>query len=185
MLMEKCGLKIYMFMYSIVTNLQIIQNIKTSKYFKMSLGYASTMPATNGVRKTYDKDSFANFYNTQYKTSIYGQGIIGDMHFYIDYYITEPKIAIYTELNEEFIFDFEPQFLKENGIDAYLGHLLKMLDSKIEERKNEKEKRKVEEKSKANAEKLFMNPGAVSYEDLKSYLELKNKQRYEETIKKS
>lgn len=166
-------------MYSIVTNLSIIQEIKKSKYFKMSLGYASTMPDTSGNRANFNKDEFAFHYNNLYKTAIYGQGIIGDMHFYIDYYITDQKLAIYTINNEEYILDFDRNLLKEKGIDAYIGHLLKELDDKIEERSKEVKQRKESEKNKANAEMLFKNPGAVSYEDLKAFMEQRNKERYE------
>jgi len=166
-------------MYSIVTNLQIIQEVKKSKYFKMSLGYTATMPDNSGNRKNFDKDGFAFFYNNLYKTTIYGQGIIGDLHFYVDYYITDSKLAIYTEKNEEYILEFSKIILNEKGIDAYLGCLLKELDEKIEERSLNGQKRKEDEKKKANAEALFKNPGAVSYEDLKAFMDQKNKERYE------
>ena len=47
----------------------------------------------------------------------------------------------------------------------------------VEKVKND-ELRQLEEKPKGNAENITMNPGNVTYEDVKAYLELKQKERY-------
>lgn len=158
--------------YNIVTNYKIITEIKRSKYFKTNLGMSVTMDK-NGERLISDKDLFAASYGYQYKTSIYAQGTIGNIKFYIDHYIKEDKIAAYLNL-EEFVFDFDPKYIMEKGIDSYLGYILKSVDQQYEERTN-KIKKEAEEKEKkmANPELVITNPGAVTYDDIKAYLQKK------------
>lgn len=161
--------------YYIVTNLEIIKEFKKSRYFRVNLGMSVTMEK-NGERILSDKDQFAASYNYQYKTSIYAQGMIGNIKFYIDHYIKEDKIAAYLEL-EEFVFDYDKNFIKEKGIDAYVGHILMKVDERYEERK-QKEKEEYEKKVNAPAkvgdpEKLIKNPGAVTYEDIVEYMKRK------------
>jgi hypothetical protein len=105
------------------------------------------------------------------------QGNIGDILFYIDYYIHEDLMAVYYN-TEEFIFNFDFNMVKEKGIDFYLGHVLKTLETEYEERIKKAEESKIEVKKEGNAEALSSNPGNVTYEDLKAYLEKKNKNRY-------
>lgn len=163
--------------YNIVTNYKINQIIKSSsKYYKVSLGLSSTMQSTSGDRVLNQKDDFAYFYNTTYKTTIMRQGSIGNISFYTDHYIMEDKVAFYYK-QEEFIFDFDQAMVKEKGIDFYLGHLIKTIEveyaDRIKKKEEEKESKKV---INADPNKVFKNPGSVSYEDLKAYLE---KQRLE------
>ena len=55
--------------YNIVTNFKIINEFKKrSRYFKINLGIVNTVDK-NGNRILNDKDNFANFYNTSYKTT--------------------------------------------------------------------------------------------------------------------
>lgn len=159
-------------LYNIVTNYQIIQFFKKSKYFRTNLGMSITMEK-NHERILSDKDPFAASYNYQYHTSIYGQGQIGNIRFYVDHYIKESKIAAYLDL-EEFIFDFDEEFIKTKGIDAYVGNILMRVDSAYKE-KMESKKALEENKTQkiGNPNNLIKNPGAVTYEDIKEYL--KNK----------
>ena len=163
--------------YNIVTNLGIIQEIKKSKHFKVHLGFSSTLDKA-GHRVLNVRDQFALFYNQRYKTTIYSQGTVGDIQFYIDYYIREPRIALYVD-DEEYIFDYNPNVIKEKGIDFYLGSLLKEADMKDQARKEENKQRKEASKKEADPESLFKNPGAITMEDVKAYMEMKNKKRYE------
>ncbi len=161
--------------YNVVTNPKIIQVIKKSKYFKTNLGMAITMEK-NGERILSDKDQFSISYNFQYKTTIYAQGNVGNIKFYIDYFIKEDKIAIYYDL-EEFVYDYDPEFISKKGIDGYLGFLLKSVDDTYAERK-EKIKEEAEEKrtqKTGQPEKLFSNPGGVTYEDIQAYMKNKKK----------
>ena len=161
--------------YYIVTNEKIIQFFKKSKYFKVNLGMSVTLEK-NGERLLSDKDTFAASYNYQYKTCIYAKGLIGNIKFYLDYYIKEDKIAAYLDL-EEFIFDFDQNFIIEKGIDAYIGHILLQVDNMYEEKKR-KEREEYERKINnpvvaGKAEKLIKNPGAVRYEDIVEYMKSK------------
>lgn len=166
--------------YNIVTNSRILQVVKGYKNFTKSLGYATTTldPATN--EKVLSKsDKFAFFYNNRYRSTIMGTGYIGDINFYNDVYITEDQIAIYVG-EEEFVYDFDWKLCKEKGIEWYLGYLLKDVDFKIGEEKLKVKNQKEEKKSGGNPYKLVYghpdyNPGNVSYEDMKAYMEAKRK----------
>ena len=67
---------------------------------------------------------------------------------------------------------------KEKGIDHYIGFLLKDVDLKYEEKVKNEELRKLEPVSEGDPEKVFTNPGSVTYADVKAYLEKKQKERY-------
>lgn len=163
---------------NVVASQYVVGKFKTSRYFKQNLGLVTTVE-NNGRRSLNNKDKFSYFYNSQYKTTIYAQGNVGDIKFYIDHYIRDNTFAIYTGDNfEEFIYTFDDDFLMTKGIDFYLGHLLKDVDEKYEEKVKNDELRKIEEKPKGNAENITINPGNVTYEDVKAYLEQKQKERY-------
>lgn len=163
--------------YNIVTNYKINQIIKSSsKYYKVSLGFSSTVESTSSDRVYNQKDDFAYFYNTLYKATILAQGSVGTIRFYTDHYINEDKIAFYFR-KEEFIFDFNHQMVKEKGADFYLGHLIKTIETEYADRlKKEQEAKEAKKEVKADPDKVLKNPGNVTYEDLKAYLE---KQRLE------
>lgn len=168
--------------YNIVTNYKLIQLFKKSKYFQLSLGYASTVESqTTGERFLSDKDKFAYFYNTQYKTTIMCQGAIGTILLYTDHYIKEDKIAAYCDA-EEFIFDFDDKLFLEKGIDFYLGSILKKIEIDHSSRLEKKKEYTEEIKSKVgNPDLLTKNPGSVTYADVKSYMEKKNRERMDGT----
>lgn len=161
----------------IVTNFQIINEMKRSQYYRLSLGLVATVEK-NGNRTYNDKDRFSWFYNNKYKTTIYGQGNIGDIRFYTDHYIKDMVLAVYFGDNfEEFIFDLDVQMINSKGIDFYLGHILKEVETRYEEMIKNNELKKLEEKPKGDASKILNNPGSVSYEDLKAYMEEQRKNR--------
>lgn len=164
--------------YNVVTNFRINEIIKSrSKYYKVSLGLAITTEANSGDR-TYNKsDEFAFFYNSFYKASILKQGSIGNIKFYTDHYIKEDKIAFYLK-EEEFVFDFDQNKVNEKGIDFYLGHLIKTIETEYEERiKKDLEIKERKSNTTADPNKVFTNPGNVSYDDLKAYLEKERLER--------
>ena len=163
-------------MYNIVTKSSIINEIKKSRYFRQSLGLVTTVEH-NGQRKYNEKDKFSFFYNTTYKTNINMQGNLGDIIIYLDYYIHEEVLALYYN-QEEFIFQYDKKMVKDKGIDFYLGHILKTVETQYEERIKDAEGKKIEVKKEGNAETLKVNPGMVTYDDLKAYLAEKNKNRY-------
>ena len=166
-------------MYQIVTNPKIINYIKKSRYYRVDLGLSNTVddPKRAGERIFNQRDKFQYFYNNQYKTTIYGQGRVGDMMFYTDHYIKEDVMAVYLN-NEEFVFKLDEPLMKEKGPDFYLGHILKELDTQYEERIKVAEEKKVEPIKEADPDALIKNPGAVTYADLQAYIKRKQAERY-------
>jgi hypothetical protein len=163
--------------YNIVTNFKIINEFKKrSRYFKINLGIVNTVDK-NGNRVLNDKDTFANFYNTLYKTTIFGQGNIGDIRFFLDHYIKEDKMAVYYN-EEEFIFEFDQKMIEEKGADFFIGHIIKKIETEYEGRLKEAEVKKAEPKPIGDADKLSKNPGQVTYADIKAYLDKQNSMRY-------
>jgi len=163
---------------NIVTNFQIINKIKKSRYFRTNLGLVATVDK-NGSRKYNDKDSFSMFYNSLYNTIIYAQGNIGNIKFYTDHFIRDEVMAVYFGDNfEEFIFDWDETIFKEKGMDFYLGHILKEVETKYEEKLLKDDLKKIEEKPLGNPDLISQNPGSVSYADIQAYLEKKRKERY-------
>jgi len=157
--------------YNIVTNYRIVQILKKSRYFRVNLGLSSTQETNSGDRNLNNKDWFAFYYNNMYVTTIYGQGNIGDIFIYTDHYIKEDKIAFYYD-KEEFIFDFDDKIVNEKGVDFYLGHLIKTIETQYDDRIREKEETKEEQKKEVgDPSKIFDNPGNVKYADLKAYLD--------------
>jgi hypothetical protein len=164
-------------MLNIVTNYQILQEFKKSRYFKVNLGLVATVEK-NGSRTFNKDDNFAFSYNNNYNTTLYGQGNVGDIKFYVDHFITDPIFAVYTSDFEEFIFDIDVKIIRDKGIDFYLGFIIKSVEEEYDERVRNNELKKIEEKPKGNIDNIFSNPGNVTYEDLKAYLAMKNQSRY-------
>jgi hypothetical protein len=164
---------------NIVSAYQNLQTFKKSRYFRLNLGLVSTVEK-NGDRTYNEKDKFSFFYFSQYNATIYGQGNVGDIKFYTDHFIKDNTIAVYYGDNfDEFIFTLDPNYIKEKGVDSYLGYILKSVEEQYEERKKKDELKKIEQKRQVgNAEKIFKNPGQVNYEDLKAYLEKQRQERF-------
>ena len=162
---------------NIVSSYRISQAFKRSRYFSQSLGLVATVEK-NGQRVFNDKDRFSKFYNSNYRTTIYAQGNVGDIRFYVDHMIHDDNFAVYVgETFEEFINTFDYDIVNEKGIDFYLGHLLKMAEEAYDEKVKNDEIKKIE-REEGNAEKVMKNPGNVTYEDLKAYLDKKQSERY-------
>lgn len=165
-------------MLHVVSGFHTINNFKTSRYFRQNLGLVATVEK-NGRRVYNEKDKFSNYYNTMYRTTIYGQGNVGDIKFYTDHYIKDDTFAVYFGENfEEFLFNFDHNVIKEKGIDFYIGSILKQVEEKYENKVKNDELKKLEPKPEGNPDMVFKNPGAVTYADLKAYLEKKQKERY-------
>ena len=158
--------------YNIVTNRKINDIFKSkSRYYRVNLGVVSTIESRSGDRTLNTLDNFAFYYNNIYRTTIYGQGNIGNIFIYIDMYIKEDKIAFYFD-KEEFIFDFDEKMVNEKGVDFYLGHLIKTIETEHQERLVKKQETIEEQKNEVgDANRIFDNPGNVKYADLKAYME--------------
>lgn len=163
---------------NVVTSYRLIGQFKRSQYFRLNLGIVAHIDK-GGKRQLNTKDNFAFFYNSQYRTQIYGQGNIGDIKFYTDHAIKDSSVAIYFgETFDEFVFNFDQNLVDEKGIDFYMGHLIKNVEEEFEERRKNDELRKLEPKQEGDPSKVFTNPGNVSYADLKAYLEQRQKNRF-------
>jgi hypothetical protein len=163
--------------YYVVSNYKIVSDLSKSSVFKTDLGYSSTLPNPNGIRKINGNDEFAASYNTFYKTTISKKGRIGDIHFYTDGGINENVLAFYKNY-EEFIYEYNPNYIRDFGIDAYIGHLLKRVDQDYVVRTKKEDiptQEEVVTKPQGNSDILVKNPGAVTYADLAKYLEEKRK----------
>jgi len=164
-------------MINIVCSDNLISYFRLSNYFRQNLGLVATVDK-NGKRVFNDKDKFSFYYNNLYKTTIYAKGNIGNIRIYSDFYIRDEVIAIYYNDNfEEFVFSIDKNLIKEKGMDFYLGHLLKQVEEEYQIRKEKQELKKIEEKPIGDPTKVLNNPGQVSYEDIKAYLEEKRKNR--------
>lgn len=157
--------------YQIVTNHYVMSYIKQSEFFVTNLGVSATMDR-NGDRLLNEDDKFAGSYTLQYKTHVFAQGTIGDIFFYVDYSIVDNSIAAYHKL-EEFIFEFDEVWVREKGVSSYLGFLLKSIDTDYAKRKGLNQPDTNQSKKEGQPEKIMVNPGAVTYDDIKAYIQQK------------
>ena len=171
--------------YNIVTNYNLNQKIRYgSKFYTVQLGLATTKIDQAGDRQPNRDDQFAYVYSQYYQSQVHSQGFIGNIRFYTDHQIKDDVLIFYYD-REEFIFDWEPLKVKEKGVDTFLGGCIKKIETEYKDRmeKAKEEKKKAEEEVKnpvkpvGDAKKIFENPGAVSYEDLKAYLAKQNQDR--------
>jgi|LakMenEpi03Aug12_release.lakeMendotaPanAssembly.Ray.scaffolds.fasta_scaffold108730_2 hypothetical protein len=158
--------------YNIVTNYKINQIFRQkSKYYKINLGQAITIESRTGDRELNTNDKFAFTYNVYYKTGILRQGSIGDITFYTDHFINDDVVRLYIGV-EEFIHKINFRKLEEIGIDGFIGDILKKSKEEYDLMMEEsKENGDSESESNGVSEKVILNPGAVTYEDLKAYME--------------
>lgn len=166
--------------FYIVSSRETLDVFKKCKYFRHNLGMVSTVDK-NGSRLLNDKDKFAFYFNTLYKTTIYASGNVGDVKFYYDVYISDKSIGVYIGdggTYDEFIFKYDKKLEGEKGIDNYIGYLLKESEIKYETRREEEKIKRESTKSTGNSQKLSLNPGNVTYEDILAYKKSKNKKRF-------
>ena len=162
----------------IVAGYHTINKFKTCKYFRVNLGLSATIEK-NGTRAINEKDKFASFYYSLYRSNIYAQGNVGDIRFYTDHYIKDSAIATYYNDNyEEFLFEWNDENVQSKGVEGFLGYILKSVEEQYEEKIKKQELRKLEEKPQGNPDLIIQNPGNVSYADVKAFLEKRQKERY-------
>lgn len=158
-------------MYNFVANLNISHCFKKSKYFKVNLGSSISAVDKNNNRRfnINDRDTFVKFYYEKHKIIVQSVGNIGTVNFFTDHYIKDDIIVVYYNDNE-FVFKHEWRLLESKGIDAYLGSLIKEIEVKYaSEIKDSKPLSETVKKDEGNAEKVFLNPGAVSWKDIEAF----------------
>lgn len=165
-------------MYNFVAKKSIIDSFKGSKHFKVNLGHSLSVNK-DGQRKFQinDKDKFAKFYHDKYRIALLSEGNIGQLNFFSDYYIDEDIIVVFFD-DKDFVFVHEPLTMRDKGIEAYLGSLIKEIETKhenelanagsnIDDAYNNKEQ--------GDADKLIKNPGSVTWEDIQAHYNRKKK----------
>lgn len=165
---------------NIVCGQHLISLFNKSPYFKKDLGFSSSMDDIKSGERIYSiKDHFAVMYNIKYKTAIYKKGKVGNYAFYMDGYILDDSIATYCD-ELEYIIKLDRKMLQAEGINSYLGFIIRsVIENKTakELEKSNKEKEpfiKIEEKTEEKS-RVLTTPGSVRYEDVQEYLKNKNR----------
>lgn len=165
-------------MYNFVAKKSIIDSFKGSKYFKVNLGHSLSVNK-DGLRKFQinDKDKFAKFYHNKYRIALLSEGNIGQLNFFSDYYIDEDIIVVFFD-DKDFVFVHEPKTMRDKGIDAYLGSLIKEIETKYEEelaKAGSNIDSELSSQESGDANKLINNPGSVTWEDIQAHIKRKKK----------
>jgi hypothetical protein len=156
-----------------------MKDLSSSKYWQHDLGRKVTND--NGGSRKFDigdDQPFTKNYYIKYRSLLHMSGRIGEtLNFYTDHSIRENFIIVFNR-EESFLFEYDDTFVKENGVDAYIGLIIKDIEEKYLNKTSSHQ-------SKANSEKgestdniydnpVVSNPSSATYEDLKEYLKRKN-----------
>lgn len=151
-------------MYVFVAPKNISNEFRRSKWFKTNLGRNVTLRDKDQTRfEISPDDTFVKFYYDKYKVLVMSEGSIGTINFYTDYYINGNVVAIYYK-DKEFVFEHEPNKIIENGIDDYIGSIIKEIVTKYSAEIENAEDLKI--KSGVDPEKIYSNPGSVTWDDI-------------------
>lgn len=169
---------------NIVSGVSVISKIKKSKYYKSDLGFSATVTdLKTGDRVFSSKDAFLHHYNTKYRTTANKVGSVGNINFYIDYYIRDESIATYCD-DVEYVMKFDNAKNNLDGIDSYLGFMIRnIIDNEQSVKDNKSDEIATDDATKkapiqqGNADILSTSPGSVSYEDVLKYMQQKNNNR--------
>jgi hypothetical protein len=164
-------------MFNFVASQRTISKIKQgSKYFTPYLGMAFTTEDKDGRKfRINDKEKFAKDYFEKSGRMAYSQGKIGSINFFVDHYITDSLVLCYYN-DEEVAFEYLDHTAKEKGVDAYLGSMIKKVESIYAEEVTSKKENMTERdinQMPGDASKLYTNPGQVTYDDIKKYMQQK------------
>lgn len=163
--------------YFVVSSYKTINYIKSSsRYYKTNLGFSVSIDMGDD-KVVSDKDRFAFAWQGSKGNPIFSSGEIGNVHFYVDHSQKEPHLICVHNF-EEFIFELDTIYIKEKGMDSFIGKMIKQVDEKFKTPENENSSSTLpntpEVLPQGNSEKLFKNPGQVRYEDVQEYLRSKN-----------
>lgn len=166
-------------MYNIITTPLIVQNFKKSVHWKRDLGRALSVQKSEGRSfQINPEEKFMDFYKKQYNVVLISEGHIGKIRFFSDHYLREPVIAFYDSDFREFIFDYNEKEFKSQTIESYLGSMIKEIELGKEKEVQQPQYEPIglhEDPESGDADKLFKNPGSVTYDDLKKYLQQKRR----------
>ncbi len=151
-------------MYNIIAPKRIIDQFKRSKWFKVNLGRNVSLRDKDQTRfEINPEDVFVKFYFEKYKVLIQSEGMIGTINFFSDYYINGDIVVIYYK-SKEFIFQHEAERINKNGVDDYIGSIIKEIVTKYQEELDVVDD--IETDNKIDPEKVVNNPGAVTWDDI-------------------
>jgi hypothetical protein len=157
--------------WNITGTKKFVDKLKQSKYYKQSLGQSLTVEK-NGGRKMR-QDVFTSWYYKNSKALIFKQGEIGNIHFYIDYYLKEDVVGFFLQNDldkHQYAINWEEEEIEENGIDNWLSNKLKEIDEQILESDLNKENK---DNIIGDENKLQMNPGSVNWKDIEAFYKKK------------
>ncbi len=159
-------------MYNFVAPKFISDEFKKSRWFKTNLGRNVSLRDKDQTRfEINPEDKFVKYYFDKYKVLIQSEGAIGSLGFFTDYYINGQIVAVYYK-DKEFIFEHNKQHLLNNGIDDYIGSIIKEIEVKyIQEVENADD---IKINTNVDPDKLITNPGSVTWADI---LAMKQKQK--------
>lgn len=162
--------------WNIIAPPNYINQIKKSEYFSKDLGQSLTVHDTQGVngRKLRDK-AFTSWYYNKYKSLLFKSGNIGLLNFFIDYYLKKDLIGFFLDDNMEdhqYAVEWDQKRIDEIGINAWMGEKLKEVDDTIE---NIIDNKNNNEGDKGDPNKIYSNPGSVSWKDIEEFFRNKNK----------
>lgn len=163
----------------IVGKKHFIDELGNSKYFKKDMGMSNTMVNTKTRQREMRKDTFGEWYYSKYKSLLFKSGYIGSLEFYIDYYLKEDVVGFFLDKdknNHQYSKECNINEIREKGIDNWMGDALKELDETLNMVKNDNQKEINNNNSqeKGDINKVFQDPGNVSWKDIVEYQKRKN-----------
>ena len=124
------------------------------------------------------QEEFVQFYHGKTNgVKLHKEGSIGQIEFFTDYTIRDQVIVFYDQY--DFTFIHNQRTMRDFGIEKYLGSIIKEVETKfLPNIKKDEEIDKgitAEQKMQMAQDKIKINPGMVTYDDIKELL--KNKKR--------
>jgi len=171
-------------MYKFISNKNVINKFKSSKYFKRDLGkvfISSKAKNENKFDLTQQEDFVKTYYKTTNGVKLLKEGNIGQIEFYSDHTIGN-NVIVYYDNTYDFNFIHNEKNMLDVGIEKYLGSMIKEIETKllpnIKEQYKQQQAPQVSEEDKVlmAKQKIKTNPGSVTYDDIKEIL--KSKKRF-------
>lgn len=157
--------------WSVVGTRPFIDEIQKSNYFSKDLG-KSFMNDDNSNKSLRD-NSFTTWYYKKTNALIFKQGTIGNINFYIDYYLQKPIIGFFLESKEDthqYAIDLDVDDIKQKGVDVWLGENLQQLDNQVSyEKQKTTQKEGIENLDEGDPDMVLKNPGEASWKDIQAY----------------
>lgn len=148
-----------------------ITKIQKSKYFQQDLGRSHTLIDPKKNEREMREGAFTTWYYNNYKSLIVKSGIIGPLHFYIDYYLKKEVIGFFLNgdsKKHQYAIEWDQDLIDDIGIDSWLSDKLKEVDDILNE-VDDKDNSLVEDESSGDYNKLVSSPGSVSWKDIEDY----------------